>query len=210
MNGFAANGMHSHRDLGQCVASKSITRLMRKSATASVPFMDGCYDFSAIDGDVYYEMRTLTYSFDFLGGTPADVERQVSEFEEWLAGIRSAAIYDDDIPGYHYIGSFVEASAEYDESGLAATLTAKLSVEPFREADEESCARLAAGSNVIVNRGRKAQVTATSEGTTTLVNGSLRQSFSGEVRLDIALQHGENEMELEGDPCVLKWRERRV
>lgn len=208
--GISANGKHSTRDFGNPYAWSDIGDPSKKIIRGTVPYMSGYYDFSKLYGGVAYESREVTYSFDLIEDDPSTLHDSVTAFVSWLHGIHEAEIRDDEIEGYHFVGTCDECKPDYDESGLAATIEAKFTCYPFRIADEETTVELAAGESTVANSGMRVLVTGVSEGSTTITAGNVSQSFSGEVELEIALEHGENAVIVEGSPCAIKWREELI
>lgn len=208
--GFSSNGYHSNDDFGQLVASRSISGLKKKGARVSVPFMNGSYDFSGLYGDVFFEDRTLTYVFDLIDDTPDALLDQMSRFLGWASSIDNDEIHDDDLPHYHYLGSYEGCEPAFDESGEAVTLTVTFTVYPFAIANDASEARLPVGSNHVINKSRAARITAIPDGTSRIVIGQLAQTVTGETVMNIALESGDNEITVEGSPVTIKWREEIV
>ena len=207
--GFSVEGVHT-RDFGLCLNSKELTAPVKKASRVSIPFMHGTYDFSDIYGDVYFEDRELTYLFDVLGDSPADVESTVSAVSDWAAMITNADILDDDIPFWHYRGSCTEIGVERDESGLMAQLEIKMTIYPFKIADDPCRIRVEIGDNVVANRGHRAQMTVVPDQTMTIQIGSLKQTFSSETVADIALEHGDNVVTVSSGGGSIEWREEMI
>ena len=175
-----------------------------------MPYMSGYYDFSRLYGGVAYESRENVYAFDLIADDPASLHESVTEFVNWLHGIHETEIRDDEIAGYHFMGTCDECEPDYDESGLAATIEATFTCYPFRIADEETSVDLAVGENTVTNHGMRVLVTGVSEGSSTITVGNISESFSGEAELDVALEPGENTVTVEGSACTIKWREELI
>ncbi|MBR3689851.1 MAG: hypothetical protein IKL97_01960 [Eggerthellaceae bacterium] len=208
--GISANGKHSSSDFGNPYAWSKIGDPKKKVIRETVPYMSGYYDFSRLYGGVAYESREIVYAFDLIEDDPATLHESVTAFVNWLHGIYETEIRDDEIRGYHFRGTCDECEPDYDESGLAATIEATFTCYPFRIADEETSVDLAAGESTVANSGMRVLVTGVTEGSTTITVGSMSQSFSGEIDLDIVLEHGDNTVTVEGSPCTIKWREELI
>lgn len=207
-DGFSVRGRHLCEDFGLCIADRSLAVPAQKRATVSIPFSHGEIDFSAINGEVYYESRELAYSIDLIADDPAELEAQVSEVAQWLAPVCNDDIAEDSMPGYHWRASAASVGVSRDDSGTAATVEAKFSAYPFALADEECEARIAVGTNPVVNRGSmRARISIVPEGTVTLTVGTLRQTFSGPTATNLYLAPGENEVEVSGGSALIRWRE---
>ena len=210
MSGFEIDGVHTWRDLGLCCASRSISPPVKKTATKSIPYMDGQLDFSQLGGRAYFEARTLSFTFDLMADTPQDLERQVTALREFCAYVFDADIYDDDAPYFHYHGSFSEFSESPDEYGLSSEVTVSFSVEPYKVSNDWCEQAVSSGLRKVSNDGAWTRLAVVPDGTVTLQVGSLKQSFSAETLTDIPLEHGENQVTVIGGSAVLKWRERRL
>ena len=208
--GISANGKHSSSDFDSPYAWSSIRMPSKKIVRETVPYMNGSYDFSGIYGGVAYESREVSYAFDLIADEPSALHDAVSALVGWLNGIHESEIFDDEIEGWHFVGTCDECDVDYDESGLAATVEATFTCYPFKVADEETSADLAVGENTVANDGMRVLVTGVTEGSSTVTVGSVSQSFSGTVELEIALEHGENTVTVEGSACAIKWREERI
>lgn len=209
-DGFSVGGVHVCADLGFCVSSRALSAPAVKSVRKTIPFMDGSYDFSAVYGRLYYDDRELTYAFDVVGDCPREVERRASELVEFLASIHESDIHDDDSPYYHFRGSTTSIESEWDESGLGVSVTATMTVYPFRIADDECEARVDVGDNVIKNEGFPARITVVPDSTMTIQIGALKQTFSGEAVADIALDRGDNTVTVTSGGGYVRWREERM
>lgn len=207
-DGFSVRGRHLCDDFGLCIADRSLSVPSQKRATVSIPFSHGEIDFSAINGEVYYQNRELAYAIDLIADTPGELDARVSEVASWLAPVCNDDIAEDDLPGYHWRASASAIGVSRDESGTAATVEAKFSAYPFAIADEECEARIAAGVNPVANRGSmRARLSIIPDGTVTVTVGTLRQTFNGPTTTNLYLVPGDNEVEVSGGSATIRWRE---
>lgn len=139
--GISINGKHSFTDLGQYLKSRNIGIPSRKRVTGTVPYMNGYYDFSALNGEPAYDERTLEYTFDIMEDTPEAVEMTKNNIISWAMGAVESKIYDDYDPDHYFIGSYSEAEFTEDddlpEEGGELTIT--FAAQPYRydrETDE--------------------------------------------------------------------------
>lgn len=210
-NGFTI-GSKSLSDFGQCIASRNTGSPEKKSSTKTVPYMSGFYDFSKLYGAIAFESRELTYSIELLGDDRADLQEQKSELLGWLSQVHDEDIKDEDIDGWHFHGSFSDASWDEGEEGESGTLEVTFLCHPFMISDEESTQTVAIGSGTVTNNGMPVNPTASvASGTGTIALGGITQSVgTTPVRLSAQLLTGSNSVTVSGSDVTLKWREERV
>lgn len=208
--GFSVDGIHTLHDLGFCISSRSLSAPIKKSVRKTIPFMSGSYDFSQIYGKTFYEDRELGYVFDLISDSPSELELEITKINEFVSLVHEANIYDDDLPYYHFRGSFRTCEVERDEFGLSASVTVVFDVYPFRISNDLCEVRVEVGDNIITNKGFAARMTVVPDKTMTILVGSLRQTFSGEAVADIALEHGDNTITVTNGGGVIKWSEERI
>lgn len=134
MKSLKVNGKDSFIDFGQCIASREIAIPEKRIIKETVPFKNGSYDFTSINGEPTFENRTVTYTFDIIGASMAEVEEQKRQILDWLTFVENADIYDGYITGYHFKGSF--ESFEWSEDWEQSELSVTFSVYPYMIADE--------------------------------------------------------------------------
>ncbi|MCD8188636.1 MAG: hypothetical protein LUD78_00165 [Clostridiales bacterium] len=139
--GVSINGVHSYTDLGLMIREREITTPERQAVRATVPYMNGYYDFSSLNGGPYYGSRTLTYSFDLLADTPQEVEAIRNDVLSWAMTAQESKIYDDDDPNYYFVGSYDSESFDPDDDlpEYGGRQTIKFIAQPYRynrETDE--------------------------------------------------------------------------
>lgn len=136
MKQLVINGKKSYDDFGVCIATRKISQPKKKSIKGSVPFSNITYDFSKIDGEIYWEERTLTYTFDIAEFTTEEMEELKENLLDWLLNVHDADIYDPYIPNYHFHGSF--DSDSWDEDFGAGTLGISFTVYPYKIANDDT------------------------------------------------------------------------
>lgn len=114
----------SFDDYGASVASRNIKQPKKKSIKETVPFSNIAYDFSAINGEVYWEERELEYVFEITASTPEKLELKKIAFANWVMNIANEKILDPFIPDYHFKGTYDDMEFADDE-GIDKT-TAKV------------------------------------------------------------------------------------
>ncbi len=132
--GVEINGKHSYTDFSLYLADRKITLPERRAVTATVPFMSGYYDFSALYGEAAYGSRTLSYTFDILEDSPEEAEAAVNALTAWAMTAQESRIYDDCDPDYYFVGSYTSAQytpdSELPECGGELMLT--FTAQPYR------------------------------------------------------------------------------
>lgn len=210
-NGITIRGFHSCRDFGQCYATREVAAPEKRVVTETVPYRNGRYDFSDLLGEVFYDNRTITYTFDFIGDTAFDVQKQVDDLTSWLIETTNDEIYDDEMPYYHWYGSCDTVDTTYDEEGIAAQSVATFSVYPFRIANDLSEVFVKVGANEVLNQGRAARLTVKPSGSSmTIQVGAVRQTFYGETLADISIPPGRSTITVTGGSGTIKWREEHI
>lgn len=205
--GIMARGLHSLRDFGECVASSNSGTPEKQSVTKTIPYMSGFYDFSALyGGEAAWKPREVEYAFSIIGER-SEVEAKKTILLGWLGNVHNEPIYDDDMPGRHYVGSFSGSEWEAEESGEGGTLTVTFTCHPFLVADEPTSVRLSAGSHTVDNVGQAVRVKAAPEASASVTINGVQQGVSVETDLSAPLKHGENAVTVTGGPVVLSWYE---
>lgn len=181
MKSLKVNGKDSFVDFGQCFASREISVPEKRIIKESVPFKNGSYDFTTINGEATFEDRTLTYTFDIIGASMAEVEEQKQALLDWLIFVEDADIYDGYIDGFHFRGSYESCSwsEDWEQSALEVTF----SVYPYMIADEEteqSFAITADSKNIVINNPSSHAVIPTVNTTAdiTITDGTTSISFT--------------------------------
>jgi hypothetical protein len=131
----------------------------KKSIKETVPFSNKTYDFSNINGELYWNERSLEYVFECIMPTPEEIENAKIAFSNWLMLIQEANLYDPYIEDYHFIATFDDIS--YEDEVEKTTATVKFSAYPFKIANKKTSAGFTvnAGEEITVvvanNSGRK-------------------------------------------------------
>lgn len=125
----------SFDDFGASVAQEKISLPPKKEIKDTVPFSNVTYDFSKINGELYWEQRELEYVFEIIGITPEDLVRKKTAFLNWVMNVTEENIISPYDPDYHYIGTYSNVSADDDESKEKTTLTVKFAAYPYKIAN---------------------------------------------------------------------------
>ena len=126
----------SYDDFEASVAIRKLNKPKKKSIKETVPFSNVTYDFSAINGEVYWEERELEYVFEIEADTPEELEAKRTAFSSWVMNVQNEEIHDPFIPNYHFIGTYDDIDEDDDESIEKTTVTVKFKAYPYMIANE--------------------------------------------------------------------------
>lgn len=112
--GINFNGKNSFDDFGITIADggRSFPMPELKNITATVPFMDGEYDFSYIDGKGHYNRRKITVTFNLSGSDWAEVFNKRAQVVSWLCSERGGELTFDDMPDFTFTDVTASVSGE--------------------------------------------------------------------------------------------------
>ena len=166
-DGITIDGNHSYNLFGAPIKTRKTGMPEKKSIRHTVPFMNGYYDFTKLNGEPAWSERTIEFIFDFLENTPQLLEQRVGEFHSWLANVHDKDIYDDTLDGFHWHGSYESGEVSFDETGLQAELKVSFVVYPFKIANSEKqiLLRETYGTRKITNQGMPVPMLIYAQGT---------------------------------------------
>lgn len=125
----------SFDDYEASLARRNIGMPTKKSIKETVPFSNVTYDFSKIDGELYWEERELEYTFEIIASTPERLEELKAAFASWVMNVHEEEIRDPFIPDYHFVGTFDDIDFEDEESLDKTTVTVKFMAYPYKIAN---------------------------------------------------------------------------
>lgn len=128
----------SLEDFGASVALRTIKPPVKKSIKETVPFSNLTYDFSAINGEVYWEERELQYQFEMIAAAPEELEAMKTKFSAWIMNVQGEKIFDPYDPDWHYVGTFDSMEYSDDDSMLKTTASVIFFAYPYKIANVES------------------------------------------------------------------------
>lgn len=211
-DGIQANGLHSQHDFDLCIKMRNIGLPSKKTIRQTVPFMNGYYDFSALNGSPAWNERKIEYAFDVIADTPAELEDCAAAVLDWLCNIHDTDIYDDTMPDYHWHGSYESCALSYDDSGLAVEISVEFVCYPFKIANNPITITMQAGKHTIVNTGMAVAPIVKSDAVAAIQIGTYVSSVPAntEVKLGIDLERGSNTVIVTGDGSVKFWYYKEV
>lgn len=125
----------SFDDFGASLAKIVINPPKKKSIKESVPFSNITYDFSAINGEVYWEEREVECAFELIAPTPERLEELKAAFADWVMNVSGEKIHDPYIPDYHFVGTYDDMSFEDDDSMEKTVATVVFTAYPYKIAN---------------------------------------------------------------------------
>lgn len=141
-------GEKSSQDFGASVSKRTISQPSKKTIRETVPFSNVTYDFSKINGELYWEDRKLNYEFEMIADTPRELEQMKAAFSDWVMNVFEADISDPHIPDYHFRGTFESVSFADDEEMDKTTAAVAFVAYPYKIANkptEYACTLAAKG-----------------------------------------------------------------
>lgn len=207
-DGIGFNEKHSYSDFCLLIKARNIGFPERKSIRASVPFQNGFYDFSAINGAPAWGERQIEFVFDLIGNTPQEIEGTMIDITDWLSTAVDVDITDDSMNDYHWHGSIESMKTEYDESGCQCELTATFIVHPFKIANNRSAVTLSVGTHTFSYVGMNVSVIALSTANATVQIGSVAQTIlaNNPTKLNAEIKRGINTVIIAGSSVTLSFR----
>lgn len=132
----------SYDDFEASVKERKISAPKKKSIKETVPFSNVTYDFTAINGEIYWEERTLEYVFEITANTPEELEEKKQKFVSWVMNLMNAELHDPFIKDYHFNATF--SDIDIDDSEIEkSTITVTFTAYPYMIADNVKVYRVA-------------------------------------------------------------------
>lgn len=205
-DGIRIKDKHSFRDFGLYLKSREVSLPTKKSIRETVPFFNGYYDFSALNGAPAWDSRTVSYRFDVIADCPIELENQTVKILDWLCNVHEENIYDDAMPLHHWIGSYDTCSLSWEESGGQVEIAVTFVCHPFRIAKEATEYVLKSGVQyTIVNHGMSVTpIVRSTKGAAIQIGSYVNSIPAGEpYKLKINLERGENTVMATGEADVV-------
>lgn len=120
----------SYDDFEASVKERKDNKPKKKSIKETVPFSNVTYDFTAINGEIYWEERTLEYVLEITADTPEELEEKKQLFVSWIMNVMGEELFDPFVLNYHFIATFDDI--DIDDSEIEkATITATFTAYPY-------------------------------------------------------------------------------
>lgn len=129
--GFTFGG-YSSADNGMFLISRDAPTPSEKEITESVPYMQGVYDFSQLNGgERYFDNREITYQVMLFEQDYPTRKYAEQEIKRQLMPLGIQPLYDSHDNGYHWLGKCKSVSVEDDEEKGTLACTVVFNCYPF-------------------------------------------------------------------------------
>ena len=141
----------SYDDFEASVKTRTIKDGAKKEIKESVPFSNVTHDFSAINGEVYWNEKELKYVFEITANTPEELEEKKISFKSWVMNVAEEKLYDPYIRDYHFIATFKGIDAD-DSEIEKSTITVTFTAYPYMLSNQKRLytVQLAASKEVVL------------------------------------------------------------
>ena len=126
--------MASYDDFGASVAERKVVKPKKKSIKETVPFSNVTHDFSAINGELYWEEGSLEYVFELLADSAEELEDMKRPFVAWVMNVMNEELHDPYIKNFHYIATYEDMDID-DSEVEKATITVTFTTYPYMICD---------------------------------------------------------------------------
>lgn len=128
--------LYSYDNFSASVSKRNIKKGKKKSIKDTVPFSNITYDFSKINGEVYWEEQTLQYIFEITADTPEELETLKTNFSSWVMNVMEEKLYDPFIKDFYFKATYDDMLFDDDESMEKTTITVIFTAYPYKFANE--------------------------------------------------------------------------
>lgn len=126
------NGVGSYDAFTASLAMRTIKAPAKKEIKETVPFSNQAYDFSGINGEVYWEERELEFVLELTAQDPSGLEYKKTRLANWLMNVQTARIFDPHDLGHYFLGTYADMSFEDDESVEYTVCTVAFKAYPYK------------------------------------------------------------------------------
>lgn len=193
-NGVKFGDKHSIEDWDLLMTGKSIPDAEPKTIEVDIPGSDGVLDLTEWTGEVLYNNRTLTFTFDIFD-SPSNWWTLKHQISNYLHGKKLKIILDQD-KGHYYYGRC--KVTDFSNETTIAHLTIECNCEPYIYKNEITEKTITGTGTLTLPNAKKRvmpKITSTGsmqftfEGKSFVVNGTLQSP-------DIILKEGNNILEV--------------
>lgn len=127
---------YSYDDFLASVAERKIGKPKKKEIKETVPYSNKTYDFSAINGEIYWEERELEYILELDAETPEELEERKRALNNWLMNVMEEDLFDPYIEDYHFKATYKDGE-EDDTEVEKTTMTVIFTAYPYLLTNKE-------------------------------------------------------------------------
>ena len=127
---------YSYDDFLASVAERKIKKPKKKVIKETVPHSNKTYDFSKINGEIYWEERELEYILELDADTPEELEELKIALSNWLMNVMEEDLFDPYIEDYHFKATYDDMDCD-DEEVEKTTVTVKFTAYPYMLSNDE-------------------------------------------------------------------------
>lgn len=127
--GITFGDNHSFKNIGVTIKSKTIGEPEKKKIKGTVPYMNGSWDFSLLNGEQAYEDRKLQYVFNIIADDREELHYKKMKMKKWLMKDGRHKLIDDDQPNFYFLAEC--ESISFKQNGRTGELTADFVAYPF-------------------------------------------------------------------------------
>lgn len=131
------NDKNSFSDFKLTISPESdIPIAQPKIISESVPFADGSYDFSMMDGKLHYDNLTWNYVLNIIGDNVEELIEKQSEVVNWLYAGYNVELHDSNYTDWKFIGAkCTSIKSQIEKRGLLFIdkITATITAYPKRQ-----------------------------------------------------------------------------
>lgn len=187
----------SFDDFGASISQRRIGSPVKKSIKETVPFSNITYDFTAINGEIYWEERELEYTFEITAPSPEQLEEMKTAFSNWVMNIIEQDIHDPFIPDYHFKGTFDDIEFSDEDSIEKTTVTVVFLAYPYKIANVPKVYRCERGAKLTIINDSNHRISPVIDASTTceITKNGVIYRFAGKTKSDsFMLDPGLNEL----------------
>ena len=127
---------YSYDDFLASVAERKIGKPKKKVIKETVSHSNKTYDFSKINGEIYWEERELEYILEIDADTPEELEELKIALSTWLMNIQEEDLFDPFIEDYHFKATYKDSDDD-DTEIEKTTMTVIFTAYPYKLSNEE-------------------------------------------------------------------------
>lgn len=107
----------------------------KKEVKETVPFSNVTYDFSMINGELYWNERDIEVDFEIMADTPEELVVKKAAFDSWVMNVFDENIYSPYDPDFHYVGTYNKKSYADEDNKEKTVATVVFKVYPYKIAN---------------------------------------------------------------------------